>query len=46
MGKTSYDDKMHIQFLRELDFGYIASVAKFQENNRKSSSARNLCQRF
>jgi len=29
MGNTSYEDKMRIQTLHEMGFGYQATVAKF-----------------
>ena len=43
MGKLSYDDKLRIQTLRELGFGYRTIVGKFLEKNWNIWSVKAVC---
>lgn len=45
MGKLSYDDKLRIQTLRELGFGYRTIVGKFPEKNWNLWSVKAVCKR-
>ena len=45
MGKISYEDKVRIQTLRELGFGYRTIVAKFPEKSWKLWSVKEVCKR-
>src|SRR5688572_14309060 len=45
MGKISDDDKMRIQTLRELGFGYRKIRAKFPDKNLKIGTVQSICRR-
>ena len=45
MGKISYEDKMRIQTLRELGFGYRTIVAKFPGKGWNVWSVKAVCKR-
>ena len=45
MGKISDDDKMRIQTLRELGFGYRKIIAKFPYKNWKICTVQSICRR-
>jgi transposase len=46
MGKVTDDDKMRIQTLRELGFGYKAITAKYPEKNWKLVTVKQICRRI
>lgn len=46
MGKISSEDKMRIQTLRELGFGYRTIVAKYPEKGWNLYSVKDICKRF
>src|ERR1700733_11511727 len=45
MGKISHDDKMRIQTLKELGFGYKKIVAKFPDKYWKIDSVKSICRK-
>jgi len=45
MGKISASDKMRIQTLRELGWGYRRTVSKFPDKQLNLQSVKNICRR-
>ena len=46
MGKLSFEDKMRIQPMRELGYGYRTIVARYPEKGWKLDSVKAICKRI